>query len=585
MTVAVTHTKVSGLADGADSSLVLPSDWNAAHTLSGTGTGVLAALSVNIGTSGSFVVNGGAGGTPSGLTLTNATGLPVSSGITGAGTGVLTALAVNVGSAGAPVVNGGALGTPSSGTATNLTGLPVSSGVSGLGSGVATFLATPSSANLLATLTTKAGTGSAVFDTSPTIATPTLTGNVTYGLGAAKISGGQSLGNDFFQVSLNGSNQVSFSNGGLIIIQKDAGQIYWSGIAPDTGLSRPMAGKVEVNSSVTGDLRDISVRGVFSSLHTHLVSDFSVASSTTPVSVPGLQAAVLAGSIYELTAILDTTSDVAAGAKVAIDGTATASLFGARAKFIDGTSVTLGARITALGTASGVTAITNARIEITGKIVVTTSGNINVKISQNASSAAATTVLASTSTFTVDPISPLNLVMDGDSIAANMGTQLGTSGLTVYNFAVPGSVYANMLSRASLVDAVTFNYPALMILIGHNDIALGGYVEATFVSNIQTYALARQAVGKKIFICTVLPSNINGGFNTTRNSLNTALKTMITSNGFTLMDIGDTGSTMGADAAASDLTLYSDGIHPTALGNTTLFTDKIIPALQAAHYR
>lgn len=40
------------------------------------------------------------------------------------GTGVLTALGVNVGSAGALVTLGGALGTPSSGVATNITGLP-----------------------------------------------------------------------------------------------------------------------------------------------------------------------------------------------------------------------------------------------------------------------------------------------------------------------------------------------------------------------------------------------------------------------------------------------------------------------------
>ena len=40
------------------------------------------------------------------------------------GTGVGTALAANVGSAGAVVTNGGALGTPSSGTLTNATGLP-----------------------------------------------------------------------------------------------------------------------------------------------------------------------------------------------------------------------------------------------------------------------------------------------------------------------------------------------------------------------------------------------------------------------------------------------------------------------------
>jgi hypothetical protein len=60
-------------------------------------------------------------GTPTSVTLTNATGLPISTGVSGLGTGVATALAVNVGSAGAPVVNGGALGTPSSGTLSSCT--------------------------------------------------------------------------------------------------------------------------------------------------------------------------------------------------------------------------------------------------------------------------------------------------------------------------------------------------------------------------------------------------------------------------------------------------------------------------------
>jgi hypothetical protein len=67
-----------------------------------------------------------------------------------------------------------ALGTPASGTLTNCTGLPVSTGVSGLATGVATFLGTPSSANLAAVLTDETGTGANVFANSPTLVTPAL---------------------------------------------------------------------------------------------------------------------------------------------------------------------------------------------------------------------------------------------------------------------------------------------------------------------------------------------------------------------------------------------------------------------------
>jgi len=73
-----------------------------------------------------------------------------------------------------PTLTTPVLGTPTSGTLTNCTGLPVATGIAGFAANVAAFLAVPTSANLLAMLTTKTGTGNAVFGTSPTLITPVL---------------------------------------------------------------------------------------------------------------------------------------------------------------------------------------------------------------------------------------------------------------------------------------------------------------------------------------------------------------------------------------------------------------------------
>jgi len=81
----------------------------------------------------------------------------------------------------APTLTTPALGTPASATLTNATGLPIATGVSGLGANVAAFLATPSGANLLAALTTKTGTGVPVFGTSPTFTTQITTPKILGG--------------------------------------------------------------------------------------------------------------------------------------------------------------------------------------------------------------------------------------------------------------------------------------------------------------------------------------------------------------------------------------------------------------------
>jgi len=132
-----------------------------------------------------------------GLTTHVSGTLPVANGgtgITAFGTGVATALGVNVGAAGAFVTFNGALGTPSSGTLTNATGLPVATGISGLGSNVATFLATPTSANLIAAVTDETGTGSLVFATSPTLVTPILGTPTSGNLSNCTVDGTNAVG-------------------------------------------------------------------------------------------------------------------------------------------------------------------------------------------------------------------------------------------------------------------------------------------------------------------------------------------------------------------------------------------------------
>jgi len=223
---------VSGLATGIATFLGTSTSANLAAALTdetGTGAAVFA-------TSPTFVTP--VLGTPTSVTLTNGTGLPISSGVSGLGAGIATFLGTSTSAnlaaaltdetgtgaavfATSPTFVTPVLGTPTSVTLTNGTGLPISSGVSGLGAGIAAFLATPTSANLAAALTDETGTGAAVFAGSPTF-TGTVTGvnstwfgtsASTYPLTATGAALGTTLNNTTNLLSLiNTNSNVNYLN-------------------------------------------------------------------------------------------------------------------------------------------------------------------------------------------------------------------------------------------------------------------------------------------------------------------------------------------------------------------------------------
>lgn len=161
---------------------ILPTSNGGTGTTSTTGTGA------NVFATNAVLVSPQLG-TPSSGNLINCTGFPAAQ-LSGLGAGVAawltTPSSANLALAMTDETGSGSLvfatsptlitpnvGTPSAGNLTNCTGYTAAN-LAGLGTGIATWLATPNSANLLAAMTTKTGTGNLVFANSPTLITPDL---------------------------------------------------------------------------------------------------------------------------------------------------------------------------------------------------------------------------------------------------------------------------------------------------------------------------------------------------------------------------------------------------------------------------
>jgi len=173
------------------------------------------------------------------------------------------------------------LGTPTSGNLSNCTNIPMGqatgtlavanggTGITSFGTGIATFLGTPSSANLAAAVTDETGSGALVFGTSPSLTTPSLSGE-TFSTSATVTAGTNAQGqgaltSDYNIITTTGSNPsgvtlpTATTGRRIYIVNKGTNAInvypatggFIDGLAQNASIQIAVNGILEFNASST----------------------------------------------------------------------------------------------------------------------------------------------------------------------------------------------------------------------------------------------------------------------------------------------------------------------------------------------